>query len=401
MIAALLALWLAPGQPVAALPSARTLVVPFETPGRDGRTYWLGEGVAILIADDMNARGLAAIPRQVRERAYEQLHLPGNGVLSRATVIKVGELAGAARVIVGEVQVDGDALTLKARPIRIDVGRADAELVERGDLADLAAVAQKLARRIAPGGTDAAPSPAPPIHAFELFVKGLLAEQPASQAEFLEAALKTDPRFDRARIALWDVRTGLGEHAAALEQARAVPADSPYARRATFLASLSLISLKQYDAAFTVLKALQDAKSSAAVLNNLGIVQIRRGGNPDAGKPVYFLTKAAEADPDDPDVLFNLGYAYALDRDPQAAIYWLREGLRRDPADGDAHIVLASALEAAGSSVEAGRERADSCAASSRSRSASTVLPAASRADASTACASPSAGFRRSASRSQ
>ena len=81
-----------------------TLIVPFETPGRDGRTYWLGEAIAVLMADDMDARGLGAIRRQVRERAYEQLHLPPHSVLSRATVIKVGELVGATRVVVGDVQ---------------------------------------------------------------------------------------------------------------------------------------------------------------------------------------------------------------------------------------------------------------------------------------------------------
>src|SRR5262249_31341258 len=65
----------------------KILVVPFETPGRDGRTYWLGEAIAVLTADDMRARGIAAIPREARERAYEQLHLPPHSVLSRATVI--------------------------------------------------------------------------------------------------------------------------------------------------------------------------------------------------------------------------------------------------------------------------------------------------------------------------
>jgi len=69
------------------------------------------------------------------------------------------------------------------------------------------------------------------------------------------------------------------------------------------------------------------------------------------------MARAAEAAPDDPDILFNLGYAYALDRDPQGAIYWLRETLRRNPTDGDAHVVLANALDAAGSTVEAARER--------------------------------------------
>ena len=106
-----------------------------------------------------------------------------------------------------------------------------------------------------------------------------------------------------------------------------------------------------------MLKALNDAATVGRHLQ-----QSRR--HPDApraatesGRPTYFLTKAAEAEPDDPDILFNLGYAYALDRDPQGAIYWLREALRRNPADGDAHVVLAAALDSSGSTVEAARER--------------------------------------------
>jgi Flp pilus assembly protein TadD/TolB-like protein len=358
MIAALLAFTLGSPKAVAARADAQQLlVVPFDTAGRDGRTYWLGEALSVLIADDLSARGVGAIPRQTREHAYEQLHLPPHGALSRAMVIKVGELVGATRVIVGEVQVQGDTLTVKATPIRIDLGRADGDIAERGSLTDLVPIAQRIARRIAPDGSNAPPSPAPQLHAFEQFIKGLIAESPASQAEFLESAIQIDPHYDRARLALWEVRTGQGDYTAALAQARGVSADSPYARRARFLASLSLISLKQYDEAFGVLKSIDTQGSTPSVLNNLGVVQIRRNAGADSGKPAYFLTKAAQVDPDDTDVLFNLGYAYELDRDPQGAIYWLREALRRNPADADAHIVLAAALEAAGNTVDAGRER--------------------------------------------
>jgi Flp pilus assembly protein TadD len=338
----------------------RILVVPFQTPGRDGRTYWLGEAVAVLIADDVNARGLGAITRPSRERAYDQLHLPPNAALSRATVIKVGELVGAGQVIVGEVAVDGDGLTVRARAIRIDVGRALGEIVERGSLGDLFALVQKVARRVVPGGGTADPSRAsasPSLRAFEQYVRGLLAEQPATQASFLEAALKLDPAYDRARLALWAVRTSQGDHAAALAAARAVSPASTDAGRARFLAGVSLMSQKQFDEAFTIFKGLQDTAPDPAILNNLGVIQLRRAGPADAGKPAYYFTKAAETAPDDPDLLFNLGYAYAVDRDPQGAIYWLREALRRNPADGEAHAVLASALDAAGSTVEADRER--------------------------------------------
>ena len=103
-------------------------------------------------------------------------------------------------------------------------------------------------------------------------------------------------------------------------------------------------ALKKFDDAFATFKALADADPSPAVLNNLGVVQLRRGGAPQTGQPAYFFNKAADADPDDEDYLFNLGYAYWLDHDPQAAIYWLREAVRRNPADGDAHFVLGAAL---------------------------------------------------------
>ena len=357
MIALLLCALLVAQRPVPPLPAPRILVVPFESAGRDGRTYWLGAAVALLLADDVNARGLGAITRPVRERAYEQIHLPPNAVLSRATVIKVGELVGAAQVIVGEVRVDGDELTIRARPIRIDVGRADADVTERGTLGDLFTLVQKVARRVAPGGSEPAAAPVPSLHAFEQYVKGLLAQHPSSQVEFLEAALKLDPAYDRARLALWEAKTAQGDHGAALAAARAVSPSSRQARRARFLAAVSLISLKQHDEAFALLKELQEAAPDPAILNNLGVIQLRRAAPAETGKPVYFLTKAVEAAPDDPDILFNLGYAYALDRDPQGAIYWLREALRRAPTDGDAHFILAAALDASGNSVEAARER--------------------------------------------
>jgi predicted Zn-dependent protease/TolB-like protein len=360
LLAALLAQ--APSAPairaVPPLQSGKILIVPFETPVSDGGAYWLGDAAALLVADDVNARGLGAIARRARTRAYDQLHLPPNTRLSEATVIKVGQIVGASEVVVGRVQVTGTELTLGARAIHLEAGSADAEAVERGQLSDLFAIARRVAQKVVPGGADVQPVHAPPLQAFEQYVKGLLAEQPGTQASFLESALKADPRYDAARLALWDVRDGQGNAAAALAALKGIEPTSPFARGARFRSGISQLELEKFDDAFATFKALLEERPDAAVLNDLGVVQIRRGSSPETGKPAYYFTKAVDAQPDDSDLLFNLGYAYALDRDPQAAIYWLRETVRRTPTDADAHFVLAAELDAAGNTVEAGRERA-------------------------------------------
>ncbi len=93
------------------------------------------------------------------------------------------------------------------------------------------------------------------------------------------------------------------------------------------------------------------------MFNNLGVVQLRRGASAETGLATYYFNRAAEMAALDVDYFFNLGYAYWLQRDVPAAIYWLREAVRRDPTDGDAHLVLAAALSSAGQTLEATRER--------------------------------------------
>jgi Tfp pilus assembly protein PilF len=148
-----------------------------------------------------------------------------------------------------------------------------------------------------------------------------------------------------------------GEHQRALAAVQEVPANSPSARRARFLAGLSQLALGKHDDAFATYKALADEEGTPTVLNNLGVVQLRRGGNPQSGLPTYYFDRAARADADDPDYFFNLGYAYFEARDNAAALYWLREAVRRNPADGDAHYVLGAALAGTGNAAESAREK--------------------------------------------
>lgn len=347
----------APTFPLSA--AQRTLVVPFDNIKREGRIFWLGEASAVLLTDDLNAVGANAITRQERQQAFERLQVPPVAALTDATVIRIGQLVGAARVVVGSLQMEGDVLVVRARSITLDTGRVLVDVTERGPLPELFTIFERIAHRIAPSpvSSEKVAGQQPPVAVFEDFIKGLLAGTPATAINYLSSALKQQPSFDRARLALWEVFADQGDHEQALAAVTPVTAASQWARQARFLSGVSQLHLKKYDDAFATFNALAESQPTPTVLNNLGVVQLRRGATPQTGVPTYFFTKAAEADPGDEDYVFNLGYAYWENRDPPGAVYWLREAVRRNPADGDAHFVLAAALAAQGEIAESTRER--------------------------------------------
>jgi tetratricopeptide (TPR) repeat protein len=337
--------------------SSRILVMPFDNPLREASIVWLGEASAVLLADTLNAIGASAIAREERREAFEQLQVPANAMLTDATVIRIGQLVGAAEVITGSVQMDGDTLIVHARGIALETGRVSHDIVDRGPASDMFAIFERVARQLASSRSAGGDQRFPPLAVFENYIKGLLAETAGTAINYLNAALTAQPTFDRARLALWDVYADQGDHTRALAAVVPVPVASEWSRRARFLAGLSYLNLKKYDEAFSAFKSVADEQTSASALNNLGVVQIRRGATPQTGQAGFYFNKAAEADANDPDYFFNLGYSYWLVRDYQASIYWLKEAVRRTPADGDAHFVLGAALAAGGSPVEASRER--------------------------------------------
>jgi Flp pilus assembly protein TadD len=338
----------------------RVLVLPFDNPSREPKLYWLSEGASLLLTQELAARGASAISRDERLAAFQRLQVPPVTTLSRASVIRLGELVGAAEVVTGSVALSGNTFEVRARRIRLDSGQMDPLHIEAGPLTDLYPIFERLAPRVFPDATGKTPKtvhqhPAP--SAFENFVKGLVAESSTAQYAYLQTALKAEPAFDQARLALWSLHTEEGDHVQALAATLEVNASSADWREAQFRAALSEIQLARYEAASTRLKALQSHAPSAAVLNNLGVVQLRRGGTPAGGRATYFFDQAFKLVPDHPDHAFNLGYAYWLERDPKAAAYWLRQAVRLNPADGQAHAVLAAALQASGAATEAAREK--------------------------------------------
>lgn len=341
----------------------RWLVAPLDVEAASSKTYWIGEGVAVLLSDRLEALGLEAVSREDRADALEWLRLPAGGPLSRASYLRAADLLGASSVVFGSVRAERDRLEIRLRRVDVEEGRQGGEVVEEGPLLELHGLGDRAARHLARDAGVPVPAegvaPAGSLEGFEAYIKALLTDRPQARVELLRLAIEKAPGDVRARLALAETHLDMGDHEAALTAAAQVPDGTPLARRAQFLAARALVELNRLDEAFARLRALAAARPDAAVLNNLGVVQLRRGSPADTGRATWYLTRAVESDSHDADTLFNLGYAYWIsERDARAAIYWLREALRRNPADADAHVVLAAALDATGADVEAARERA-------------------------------------------
>jgi Tfp pilus assembly protein PilF len=345
------------GQTATKLPPARFLVIPFENPAREARVHWLGEAGAMLLADDLNTLGSRAYTREERLDAFAELQVPPVATLSHATVIRLGQVVGATHVVIGSFRLAGTQLSVRAQNIRLDNGRMEQEILESGALEDLFAIFGRVSRRLYSAGTAPPSINRPALSVFENYIKGLVATTATAKIGYLEAAVKLDPAFDRARLALWEVHHDEGNGQVALVTAAAVSEASPLYARARFCVGLSLIQLKRLDDAFATLRAMADRTPSATLLNNLGVIQLRRPATPQTGRASFYFNQAVKQDQDDPDYYFNLGYAYWAEKDAPSAILWLRETVRRSPADGEAHAVLAAALQATGALSEAARER--------------------------------------------
>ena len=335
----------------------RFLVVPFENPAKEATVHWLGEASAVVIADDLNALGRRAYTRDERLHAFAQLQLPPVAGLSRATVIRLGQVVGATHVVTGSFRLTSSQLAVRAQSVRLDTGRMEEEVLESGALEDLFTVFGRVSQRLAGLTPPFGAITRPPLPVFENYIKGLVAAATPAKVAFLEAALKLDPAFDRARLALWSVHHDEGNGQQALAAAAGVRESSPLYSRARFSAALSLIQLNRLEDAFSWLGAISDRTPSATVMNNLGVIQLRRPVTPQTGRATYYFNQALKLDQDDPDYYFNLGYAYWAEKDVATATFWLREAVRRNPADGEAHAVLAAALQSSGAAAEAARER--------------------------------------------
>ena len=352
-------------QLVAGAAATDTIVaMPFENLSGRAEYNWVGESFAAALADLFDKPGLVAIRPDERNVAYKQEGLPPTAILTRATMIKIAERAGANLVVMGTYRIAGEGrestITITARVVDIREGRLVGKEYNRGGpLVDLQKLQGDLAYEILYQHNQALPfsrdqittdATIAPIGAFENFIKGTLTRERDPRIGFLERAIKefydkTKTQYVPAIFELGRIHFESGDYKEALEQLALVDEKNQRYDEAQFYIGVTQDALGQTDKALSILKKLAGRLPLFEVYNNIGVLLIKQKQYKDA---IDHLKPAMDAAPRDTDTLFNLGYAYFLAKDNANAVATLRTEVKQRASDGEAYYILSKALTAQG-----------------------------------------------------
>jgi tetratricopeptide (TPR) repeat protein len=350
------------------------LVLPFFNQSKTANLDWIGESIAATLHDALASQSVLALDREDRLEAYRRLAIRPGALLTRASIIKVGDALDAAVVIYGQYDLKPAAaaasrgsLQITARVIDLKHTRQGPEFGEVGALEDLAALEthlawqamQFLAPKTAPSEEDFRKTrPAIRVDAIESYVRGLLATAPEQKHRFFTQAARLDERFSQPAYELGRIYWERKEYRIAAGWLERVTRPDSNFLEAQFLLGLCRYQGGRFAEAAKAFELVAASVPLNEVYNDLGAALSRSNLLPAATEN---FRKAVEGDSSDPDYHFNLGYALWKSGQFAAAVESFRAVVARNPEDAEATQLLGRCLKndgpRAGEPKAEGRER--------------------------------------------
>jgi tetratricopeptide (TPR) repeat protein len=336
---------------------------------------WIGESVAETIHESLSSAGLLVLAREDREEVYRRLAVRSGVLLTKASVMKIGETLDAGQVIFGEFKVEGTesgAPSLKAN-MRLTVHLIDLKkfkegpVLERsGPLENLSQMEMSLAwlllKYLSPGSAPVEADflryrPAVRVDAMESYVRGLMATTPEQKIKLFSQAARIDDHFSQPDFQLGRVFfTKKDYRSAAPWLAKVTRADSHF-MEASFLLGICSYFESDFDGAVQQFRLVAAEVPLNEVFNNLGAALSRRN-DPAA---LDNLQKALDGDAADPDYWFNVGYELWKQGQFTQAAERFRAVLDRNRNDQEATSMLGRCIKMdaprAGDQKTEGRQR--------------------------------------------
>jgi tetratricopeptide (TPR) repeat protein len=333
------------------------LVLPFENRSGIGNLDWVSEAFPDIINRRLNSAGFLTIGRGDRLYAFDHLGLPANLEPTRATAIRIAQMLDADYVVFGHYSLSGanktatgaaesaghptsNQIQATAEILDVTALRLGPALTESGTMDRLPDMINRLAwqatRQLDPTyGVEEQSFVAAdrnlPEAAFQNYLQGIVGDSSDQDIEDLGDAVKLDPQFAPALLALGRAYFSAENYDEAAAMLGRLPQENRNALEAEFYRGLAFFYTGNYKEAEDAFAFVSNQLPLPEVVNNQGVAASRRGK--DAGA---LFQQAVTADPRDPDYHFNLAVALAHRGDKAGAEKELEESLRLHPQDEEA-----------------------------------------------------------------
>ncbi len=225
------------------------LVLPFVNMTADKSLDWIGDSLGEAVREALASQGLVALDREDRTEAYQRLSIRPYTLLTKASVVKIGEELDAEQVIYGQFALkpfhdanekSRGSLQVTAHLLDLKHIKQGPEYSEVGALEDLAALQRHLAWQTlefvipatAPSETEfVRMHPAVRVDAIENYIRGLLGVLHFEEKHrFFTQAVRLDPSYSQPYFQLGKLHLQRKEYKLASEWLLKLPSGDAHER---------------------------------------------------------------------------------------------------------------------------------------------------------------------------
>lgn len=327
------------------------VILPFANQSEKQHLYWLGEGFAESLSEELLLKDALIIQRPERLAAYEDLRIPYTGDLSRATMLKIADKLAADYVVFGTYRLKDSSLETEVKVIKLSASELSNPIRASGSLDNLYQLQLTVrdgllqyfkAENIQSTETHPFTNDSIPLPAYELYIKGLLESPEAEQIKLFERAIELKPEYPQALWRLGTTLSRLGKYKESNDVLARGKFEAGYQIKADFLQGLNSYNSGDFEGAYQKWLELSKNSQSAEIYNNVGVALLKKNDTSGAG---WFLSKAVELAPENPSFKFNLAASYVLRTYDKHAVLQYRDVLRYSPGDYQALYLTGKLLE--------------------------------------------------------
>lgn len=315
------------------------VILPLRNQSEKQHIYWLGEGFAETLSEEMLLKNAFILQRAERKSGYEELKLPYTGDLSRATMLKISEKLGADFVVFGGYNLKEQELSVEVKVIHLASAKLSQPIQAKGSLNNLYQVQTDLrsgliryftTHNLLPAQENSFNDQSVPLYAYEYYIKGLLATTDTERVKLFQRAIELNPKYPQALYRLGLTLSNLQRYKEANDYFRSTKFQGIYQAKANFLIGVNAFLSNDFESAYQQWLELSQQYPNAEVYNNLGLALLKKNDLQGSG---WYLSKAVELDPQRGDYHFNLAASYVQRKYEPQAIQQYREAVRLRPSD--------------------------------------------------------------------